>query len=159
MRIAGRLQVVADVVIAAAGVASTLPAALGDGPHVDTDERLAVPGCRRCLGVRRSRPAIRIRGTARITVPHWDNARAGGGTSPRPILGLDVRRSSAEPYWFSDIGAVADPAARLASRRPANGAAGTACTPDSTAPARPCCVLLMNAATQACRCQAAAGAA
>ena len=96
----GRMAV--DLVISAAGVASTLPEALGAGPTLETDERLAVTGLDGVwsCGDTAAFPHPRF---GRIAIPHWDNARAGGDHVARAILGSRdpfVR----DPYWFSDIG-------------------------------------------------------
>jgi 3-phenylpropionate/trans-cinnamate dioxygenase ferredoxin reductase component len=95
-------RIAADVVIAAAGVASTLPEVLGTGPTLDTDERLAVSGLDGvwACGDTAAFPHPRF---GRIAIPHWDNARAGGAHVAKAILGSRdpfVR----DPYWFSDIG-------------------------------------------------------
>jgi NADPH-dependent 2,4-dienoyl-CoA reductase/sulfur reductase-like enzyme len=95
-------RIAADVVISAAGVASTLPAALGEGPTVDTDERLAVAGLDGvwAAGDTAAFPHPRF---GRIAVPHWDNARAGGEHVASAILGSH-EPFARDPYWFSDIG-------------------------------------------------------
>jgi 3-phenylpropionate/trans-cinnamate dioxygenase ferredoxin reductase component len=92
----------ADVVIAAAGVASTLPSALGSGPTVDTDDRLAVEGLDGvwACGDTAAFPHPRF---GRVAIPHWDNARAGGAHVARAILG-SREPFARDPYWFSDIG-------------------------------------------------------
>jgi NADPH-dependent 2,4-dienoyl-CoA reductase/sulfur reductase-like enzyme len=96
----GRIAV--DVVISAAGVASTLPDVLGAGPTVDTDERLAVAGLDGvwACGDTAAFPHPRF---GRIAIPHWDNARAGGDHVARAILG-STAPFVRDPYWFSDIG-------------------------------------------------------
>jgi NADPH-dependent 2,4-dienoyl-CoA reductase/sulfur reductase-like enzyme len=95
-------RMAADVVIAAAGVASTLPEALGAGPTLDTDERLAVLGLDGVwtCGDTAAFPHPRF---GRIAIPHWDNARAGGDHVARAILG-STAPFVRDPYWFSDIG-------------------------------------------------------
>jgi NADPH-dependent 2,4-dienoyl-CoA reductase/sulfur reductase-like enzyme len=95
-------RIAADVVIVAAGVASTLPSALGAGPTVDTDERLAVEGLAGvwACGDTAAFPHSRF---GRIAIPHWDNARAGGDHVARAILGSRAPFER-DPYWFSDIG-------------------------------------------------------
>jgi 3-phenylpropionate/trans-cinnamate dioxygenase ferredoxin reductase subunit len=102
VRLAGRERVVADVVIAAAGVTPTAPASLGGGGRVDVDERLAIPGLPgvwACGDVARyPHPQL-----GRLAVPHWDNARAGGRHVAAAILGSSAPFIR-QPYWFSDIG-------------------------------------------------------
>jgi 3-phenylpropionate/trans-cinnamate dioxygenase ferredoxin reductase subunit len=95
-------RIAADVVISVAGMASTLPEGLGEGPAVDTDERLAVTGLD---GVWACGDAARFPHPrfGSITIPHWDNARAGGDHAARAILGSDAPFVR-DPYWFSDIG-------------------------------------------------------
>ena len=95
-------RIAADVIVTAAGVASTLPGELGTGPTVDTDERLAVEGLDGvwACGDTAAFPHARF---GRIAVPHWDNARAGGDHVARAILG-STQPFSRDPYWFSDIG-------------------------------------------------------
>jgi NADPH-dependent 2,4-dienoyl-CoA reductase/sulfur reductase-like enzyme len=95
-------RIAADVVISAAGVESTLHPVLGDGPTVDTDERLAVAGMDGvwAAGDTAAFPHPRF---GRIAVPHWDNARAGGEHVARAILG-GREPFTRDPYWFSDIG-------------------------------------------------------
>ncbi len=95
-------RIAADVVIVAAGVTSTLPPALGAGPTVDTDERLAVEGLDGvwACGDTAAFPHPRF---GRIAIPHWDNARAGGDHVARAILGSRAPFER-DPYWFSDIG-------------------------------------------------------
>jgi 3-phenylpropionate/trans-cinnamate dioxygenase ferredoxin reductase component len=95
-------RIAADVVITAAGVASTLPLELGAGPTLDTDERLAVEGLDGvwACGDTAAFPHQRF---GRIAIPHWDNARAGGDHVARAILG-SRRPFDRDPYWFSDIG-------------------------------------------------------
>ena len=102
VRLAGAPAIRADVVIAAAGVAPTLPAAIASGGYADTDERLAVlerEGIWVCGDLARF-PHPRY---GRIAVPHWDNARAGGAHVAAAILGA-CEPFVREPYWFSDIG-------------------------------------------------------
>ena len=95
-------RIAADVVISAAGVASTLPAELGEGPTLDTDERLAVIGLDG-VWVAGDTAAFPHHRFGRIAVPHWDNARAGGDHVARAILG-SPEPFARDPYWFSDIG-------------------------------------------------------
>ncbi len=94
----------ADVVLAATGVSATLPAALGGGLTVATDERLRVPDVQDvwACGDVAAFPHPRY---GRIAVPHWDNARASGVHAADSALGAAdpyVR----DPYWFSDIGSL-----------------------------------------------------
>jgi 3-phenylpropionate/trans-cinnamate dioxygenase ferredoxin reductase subunit len=93
-----------DVVLAATGVAGTLPPGLGEpgGAWLDTDETLAVrdlEGVWACGDVARF-PHPRH---GRITIPHWDNARASGAHAAASVLGGHAPYVR-EPYWFSDIG-------------------------------------------------------
>lgn len=95
-------DLLADVVIAAAGVRPTLPAALGGGLCVDTDEHLRLPdmdGVWACGDVA-AFPHPRF---GRIAVPHWDNARASGAHAADSVLGARSTYAR-DPYWFSDIG-------------------------------------------------------
>ena len=95
-------RMAADVVIAAAGMASTLPPALGAGPTVDTDELLAVRGLDgvwACGDV------------AAFPTPGSAASRSRIGTTPGRAATMSrarswgrARRSSGDPYWFSDIG-------------------------------------------------------
>jgi 3-phenylpropionate/trans-cinnamate dioxygenase ferredoxin reductase component len=96
----GRLR--ADVVVAATGVQGTLPPALGDAAYLDTDEHLGVCGLEDvwACGDVASFPHPRF---GRLTIPHWDNARAGGRHVAEAILG-DRTPYTRDPYWFSDIG-------------------------------------------------------
>jgi 3-phenylpropionate/trans-cinnamate dioxygenase ferredoxin reductase subunit len=92
----------ADVVIAAAGVASTVPPGLGSDAVLSTDERLACVGLESvwtCGDLARF-PHPRF---GPIAIPHWDNARAGGTHVADAIMGCrePYRR---DPYWFSDLG-------------------------------------------------------
>ncbi len=92
----------AEVIVAATGVRSTVPAALGRGPALDTDETLAVIGRDRvwaCGDVARF-PHPRF---GPLTIPHWDHARASGRHAAEAVL--DSREPyRRDPYWFSDIG-------------------------------------------------------
>jgi 3-phenylpropionate/trans-cinnamate dioxygenase ferredoxin reductase subunit len=93
-----------DVVLAATGVAGTLPPGLGEpsGAWLDTDETLAVQDIDAvwaCGDVARF-PHPRH---GRITIPHWDNARASGLHAAGAVLGARTPYVR-EPYWFSDIG-------------------------------------------------------
>jgi 3-phenylpropionate/trans-cinnamate dioxygenase ferredoxin reductase component len=92
----------ADVVIAATGVTSTLPPALGGRLQIDTDERLRVCGADRvwACGDVAAFPHPRF---GRIAVPHWDHARASGVHAARSVLG-ERAAYARDPYWFSDIG-------------------------------------------------------
>ena len=91
----------ADVIITAAGVASTLPDSLGPGPVAETDSRLAAKtdGVWVC-GDLAAFPHPRF---GRIAIPHWDNARASGTHVAGAILGSTAPYAR-DPYWFSDIG-------------------------------------------------------
>ncbi|HET7379939.1 MAG TPA: NAD(P)/FAD-dependent oxidoreductase [Gaiellales bacterium] len=95
-----------DVVISAAGFASSLPGELvvTDSRQLvlDADERLRVIGrpgywaCGDCVSFPHPR-------WGRIAIPHWDNAIWSGRHVAESILGSEepyVR----EPYFFSDIG-------------------------------------------------------
>jgi pyruvate/2-oxoglutarate dehydrogenase complex dihydrolipoamide dehydrogenase (E3) component len=94
----------ADLVLAATGVAATLPpGAAGPGAaHLDTDERLRVAGMAgtwACGDVARF-PHPRF---GMLTVPHWDHARATGEHVAAAIAGARTAYAR-DPYWFSDIG-------------------------------------------------------
>lgn len=94
----------ADVVLAATGVAPTLPpgAAAPGSAHLDTDERLrvaGVPGTWACGDVARF-PHPRF---GMLRVPHWDHARASGEHVAAAIAGSRDAYAR-DPYWFSDIG-------------------------------------------------------
>jgi 3-phenylpropionate/trans-cinnamate dioxygenase ferredoxin reductase subunit len=95
-----------DVVISAAGVRSSLPSELhGPDPRTSTlvaDAQLRVIGreglwaCGDCVSFPHPR-------WGRISIPHWDHARASGRHVAESILGSSepyVR----DPYFFSDIG-------------------------------------------------------
>jgi 3-phenylpropionate/trans-cinnamate dioxygenase ferredoxin reductase subunit len=93
-----------DVVLAATGVAGTLPPGLGEpgGAWLDTDHTLAVHELEAvwaCGDVARF-PHPRH---GRITIPHWDTARASGVHAADAVLGGRAPYVR-EPYWFSDIG-------------------------------------------------------
>ncbi len=92
-----------EITVVAAGVRSTVPAALGDG-HIEVDDRLraiGLDGVWACGDVARF-PHPRY---GRVVVPHWDNARAGGRQVAESVMG-SAKPYVREPYWFSDIGAV-----------------------------------------------------
>lgn len=98
----GRLA--ADVMVAATGIAGTLPAALAMTGEItmDTDETLAVCGMDRvwaCGDVARF-PHPRH---GMLAIPHWDHARASGAHAAAAVLGSRAAYVR-EPYWFSDIG-------------------------------------------------------
>lgn len=99
---AGRIP--ADVVIAATGMRGTLPPALGGGATVRTDETLAVAGHDAvwACGDVAEFPHPRF---GRISVAHWDNARASGVHAADAALGSSAAYER-DPYWFSDIGRV-----------------------------------------------------
>lgn len=92
----------ADVIIAATGVRSTVPAELGGGACLEATEHLALSGLADAwaCGDVASFPHPRF---GRLTIPHWDNARAGGRHVADAILG-DRTPYVRDPYWFSDIG-------------------------------------------------------
>jgi 3-phenylpropionate/trans-cinnamate dioxygenase ferredoxin reductase component len=95
-----------DVVIAATGVGSTLGPLTGGVPGLtlDTDETLAVVGHRHvwACGDVAAFPHPRY---GRISIPHWDNARAGGRHVAEAVIGRAAAYGR-EPYWFSDIGSL-----------------------------------------------------
>lgn len=98
----GRLA--ADVMVAATGVAGTLPAALAvtGESTMETDETLAVRGMDgvwACGDVARF-PHPRH---GMLAIPHWDHARASGAHVAASVLGSRAAYVR-EPYWFSDIG-------------------------------------------------------
>ncbi len=133
----------ADVVVAATGVAPTVPPGLGGGRTLRTDEHLRVVGAEGvwACGDAAEFPHPRF---GRLSIPHWDNARASGAHVAGELLGAgSVYRR--DPYWFSDIG-------RLRIQQV--GCAEVVCeweTRDGLhvgcdAHGSPACVLLMNAA-------------
>jgi NADPH-dependent 2,4-dienoyl-CoA reductase/sulfur reductase-like enzyme len=133
--------IIADTVISAAGVASTLPQQLGDD-YAETDERLAAVGGDSvwvCGDLARY-PHPRY---GRISVPHWDNARAGGAHAAAAILGAN-QPFVHEPYWFSDIGPL-----RIQQIGNQSAACEWRTLEDLTIghddAGRPACVLLINA--------------
>jgi 3-phenylpropionate/trans-cinnamate dioxygenase ferredoxin reductase subunit len=138
----GRLE--ADVILAATGVAGTLPkgAADADAMHVDTDEGLRVPGHAdtwACGDVARY-PHPRF---GRLAVPHWDHARASGAHVALTIAGARTAYAR-DPYWFSDIGRlriqqVGHEGAVVEWRERAGLDVGV------DASGRPACVLVLNA--------------
>jgi 3-phenylpropionate/trans-cinnamate dioxygenase ferredoxin reductase component len=132
----------ADLVIAAAGVRSTVPAELGGGASLETDERLAVVGQDDvwACGDVASFPHPRF---GRLTIPHWDNAHAGGRHVADAILGSPASYTR-DPYWFSDVGPLriqqvgfAHPACEWTESRGLHVGRGA----DGT----PACVVLLNA--------------
>jgi 3-phenylpropionate/trans-cinnamate dioxygenase ferredoxin reductase component len=135
----------ADVTVAATGVAPTVPAELGGGRTMRTDEHLRVIGADRvwACGDVAEFPHPRF---GPLSIPHWDNARASGAHVAEELLGAgsDYRR---DPYWFSDIG-------RLRIQQV--GCAEVVCeweTRDGLHVGRdahgtPACVLLVNAAAR-----------
>ena len=137
----GAELVEADVVLTAAGVRSTLPQPLGNDGRAATDERLAVPGVDR-VWVCGDLAAVPHPRYGRISVPHWDMARASGAHAARAVLG-DRRPFVREPYWFSDIGRLRIQQVGLASAacewRDRDGL-----SVGLDAAGRPACVLLMN---------------
>lgn len=95
-------DLVADVVIVAAGVRATLPPGLGGGLAVDTDEHLRV-ACADDVWACGDVAAFPHPRFGRIAVPHWDNARASGAHAADSVLGARTTYAR-DPYWFSDIG-------------------------------------------------------
>ena len=94
----------ADVVIVAAGIATSLPSELrsnGNGT-LSVDDRMRVLGhdglwaCGDCAAVAHPR-------YGRITFPHWDWARRTGIQAAESVLGA-AQPFDAEPFWFSNIG-------------------------------------------------------
>jgi 3-phenylpropionate/trans-cinnamate dioxygenase ferredoxin reductase subunit len=142
VRLADRAPLHADVVISAAGVRSTLPAALGASGFADTDERLALEAHDAVwvCGDLARHPHPRY---GRITVPHWDNARSSGAHVAAAILG-SAEPFVREPYWFSDIGPLRIQQVGLqAEACEWRSHDGLRVGLDSSG--RPSCVLLMNA--------------
>jgi 3-phenylpropionate/trans-cinnamate dioxygenase ferredoxin reductase component len=94
----------ADIVLAATGVAATLPDELGGGKTVATDESLSVTGRENvwACGDVAAFPHPRF---GRIAIPHWDNARASGAHAADAVLGSRAPYTR-NPYWFSDIGSL-----------------------------------------------------
>ena len=95
-------DIAADIVLAATGVAATLPDQLGGGETVATDESLRVTGMEQVwvCGDVAAFPHPRF---GRIAIPHWDNARASGVHAADAVLGSRAPYTR-DPYWFSDIG-------------------------------------------------------
>ena len=96
-------RIAADVVIAAAGVASTLPPALGT--RADPRHRRAARGraASTACGRAATRRPSRTPGTAASPSRIGTMRRAGGDHVARAILG-SRRPFERDPYWFSDIG-------------------------------------------------------
>jgi len=130
----------ADLVLTSAGVRSTLPDALGAGT-AEVDERLRVAGLDE-VWVCGDLAAVPHPRYGRISVPHWDMARAGGAHAARSVLG-DAAPFVREPYWFSDIGRLRVQQVGLAAAavewRERDGL-----TVGHDGAGRPACVLLMN---------------
>jgi NADPH-dependent 2,4-dienoyl-CoA reductase/sulfur reductase-like enzyme len=92
-----------DVVIVAAGIASSLPGELGNGNGtLRVDEAMRVRGhdglwaCGDCTSVAHPR-------YGEIAFPHWDWARRTGVQAAESVLGI-AGPFDAEPFWFSNIG-------------------------------------------------------
>lgn len=94
----------ADVVIVAAGIATSLPSELrsnGNGT-LSVDDGMRVLGhdglwaCGDCAAVAHPR-------YGRIAFPHWDWARRTGIQAAESVLGA-AQPFDAEPFWFSNIG-------------------------------------------------------
>ena len=94
----------ADVVIVAAGIATSLPSELrsnGNGT-LSVDDGMRVLGhdglwaCGDCAAVAHPR-------YGRITFPHWDWARRTGMQAADSVVGA-ARPFDVEPFWFSNIG-------------------------------------------------------
>jgi NADPH-dependent 2,4-dienoyl-CoA reductase/sulfur reductase-like enzyme len=93
----------ADVVIVAAGIASSLPGELGNGSGtLGVDEAMRVRGrdglwaCGDCASV--SHPRY-----GEIAFPHWDWARRTGRQAADSVAGV-AGPFDVEPFWFSNIG-------------------------------------------------------
>jgi hypothetical protein len=78
-----------------------------------------------------------------LTIPHWDNAHAGGRHVADAILGSPASYTR-DPYWFSDVGPLriqqvgfAHPACEWTESRGLHVGRGA----DGT----PACVVLLNA--------------
>ena len=136
-----------DVVISAAGVASSLPAELSVGTPkpltMAADETLRVIGhervwaCGDCVSFPHHR-------WGRIAIPHWDHALWSGRHVADSIMGSRVAYAR-DPYFFSDIGpmriqqvGLADRAVEWTEER------GLHVGRDPSG--RPACVLLLDAA-------------
>ena len=94
----------ADVVIVAAGIATSLPSELrsnGNGT-LSVDDGMRVLGhdglwaCGDCAAVAHPR-------YGKISFPHWDWARRTGIQAAESVLGA-AQPFDAEPFWFSNIG-------------------------------------------------------
>jgi NADPH-dependent 2,4-dienoyl-CoA reductase/sulfur reductase-like enzyme len=135
-------MVEADVIVAATGVRSTIPAGLGGGACLRTTEHLAVPGWADvwACGDIAAFPHPRF---GRLTIPHWDNARAGGRHVADAIQG-DRRPYMRDPYWFSDIGPLRIQqvgCAEAVCEWTTRGGIQVGRGPDG----RPACIVLLNA--------------
>ena len=140
----GDLQ--ADVVVSAAGFASTLPTELtGAGPQqltLDADERLRVIGherlwaCGDCVSFPHPR-------WGRIAIPHWDNATWSGRHVADSILGSGAPYVR-EPYFFSDIGPLRIQQVGLADRV-CEWSEGDSLVVGRDQTGTPACVLLIGA--------------
>jgi NADPH-dependent 2,4-dienoyl-CoA reductase/sulfur reductase-like enzyme len=137
----GRASLRADLVLTSAGVRSTLPEALGPGGTAEVDERLRAQGLDQ-VWVCGDLAAVPHPRYGRITVPHWDTARASGAHAARSALG-DETPFVREPYWFSDIGRLRVQQVGLAAAavewRERDGL-----TVGHDERGRPACVLLVN---------------
>lgn len=92
-----------DVVIVAAGIATSLPAELGNGSGtLSVDGAMRVRGrhdlwaCGDCASVAHPR-------YGEIAFPHWDWARRTGVHAADSVVGV-AEAFAAEPFWFSNIG-------------------------------------------------------
>ena len=135
----------ADLVLTSAGVRSTLPASLGADGTAETDERLRVHGLTD-VWVCGDLAAVPHPRYGRITVPHWDMARAGGAHAARSALG-DTRPFVREPYWFSDIGRLRVQQVGLAAAA-VEWSDRDGLTVGHDESGRPACVLLVNTPTR-----------
>jgi NADPH-dependent 2,4-dienoyl-CoA reductase/sulfur reductase-like enzyme len=137
----GHDAVDADIVLSSAGVRSTLPEALGAAGTADVDARLRVPDLED-VWVCGDLAAVPHPRYGRISVPHWDTARASGAHAARSVLG-DSTQFVREPYWFSDIGRLRIQQVGLAAAAVEwSDRDGLTVGHDRTG--RPACVLLVN---------------
>ena len=138
-----------DVVIAAAGVRSSLPPGLASGTlrlsTIPADETLRVLGqhdlwaCGDCVSFPHPR-------WGQISIPHWDHALWSGRHVADAILGSTAPYTR-DPYFFSDIGPLriqqVGLAERVAEWTPEHGM-----LVGRDATNTPACVLLIDAAPQ-----------
>ena len=141
VEVSGGARLEADLVLTSTGVRSTLPAALGGPGTAEVDAQLRAPGLED-VWVCGDLAAVPHPRYGRISVPHWDTARASGAHAARSVLG-DEAPFVREPYWFSDIGRLRVQQVGLAAAAVEwRDRDGLTVGHDETG--RPACVLLVN---------------